>query len=404
VSKHTFPTDRELPRAKYFNERTHTCLSNKGAFTVKLLIQPGDGVLPLIKAINAARRSIQIAIFRFDQREIERALGNAVSRGVTVCALIAHTNRAGEESLRELELRLLAAGVTVARTADDLIRYHGKWLIVDGKELFVLAFNFTHPDIEHSRSFGVITKNRDAVRDASRLFECDAARQPYEPGAGGLIVSPVTARQALARFIESAKKELIVYDPKVSDPAMLRLLAERAKAGVQVRVIGRVAGGRPEIAARKLVNQRLHTRSMVRDRCWVFVGSQSLRVMELDERREVGLIFRDSKIAHRICDTFEADWKASERVAEQSARVDAEVPTDLIAKKVAKAITRELPQVAPLVDGVVQELVGEIGQMNVAPEAMQQTVVGAVKEAVKGAVRDALEKAVEKSRGFHDGA
>jgi len=353
--------------------------------------------MPLIKGITGARKSVQIVIFRFDQREIEHALANAVSRGVSVNALIAHTNRAGEESLRKLELRLLAAGVTVTRTADDLIRYHGKWMIVDGQELYVMAFNFTHQDIEQSRSFAVITTNREAVREASKLFECDTARQPYEAGSASFVASPVNARQALARFIESAKKELVIYDPKVSDRAMLRLLTERAKAGVQVRIIGRVAGKRPEIASRKLVNQRLHTRTMVRDRSWVFVGSQSLREMELDERREVGLIFRDSKIAHRICETFDADWDASAQAPSQTTH-DAEVPTEEIANKVAKAISKDLPQVAPLVDGAMQELAGELAEVDFAADEVQQIVKGAVKEAVKEVVRDVLEEAVEKTR------
>lgn len=371
---------------------------------MKLLIQPGDGVLPLIKGINAARRSIQIAIFRFDQREIERALANAVSRGVSVYALIAHTNRAGEENLRQLELRLLAAGVTVARTADELLRYHGKWMIVDGRELYVLAFNFTHPDIEHSRSFGVITKNRAAIREATRLFDCDTARQPYEAGYGGFVVSPLNARQALTRFIGAARKEIVIYDPKVSDKAMLRLLTERAKAGVQSRVIGRVSNKQPEIAARKLANMRLHTRTMVRDRSWVFIGSQSLREEELDARREVGLIFRDSKMARRICETFEADWAAAE-TSGQTLQEEAGVPTARIAKKVAKAVTKELPPVAPLVDGAVQELVGELGEMELAPDEVQQMVKGAVKDAVREVVKDVLEEAVEKTRaGLHDGA
>jgi cardiolipin synthase A/B len=361
---------------------------------VKLLIQPGAGVLPLIKGISSARRTIQIVIFRFDQREIERALANAVSRGVAVTALIAHTNRAGEESLRKLELRLLAAGVTVARTADDLVRYHGKWMIVDGEELYLLAFNFTHIDIERSRSFAVITRNRDAVREASRLFECDCARQPYDGGTSGLVTSPVNARQALERFIESARKELVIYDPKVSDPAMLRLLTERAKAGVQIRIIGRIAEKRPEISARKLGNRRLHTRTMVRDGSWAFMGSQSLREMELDERRELGLIFRDSDIAQRICQTFEADWKASEPEATEAA-ADAEVPTERIARKVAKAVTKELPPVGPL---VAQELAGELSEMDLVAPEVQQIVKGAVKEAVKEVVKDVLEEAVEKTR------
>lgn len=369
---------------------------------MKLLIQPGAGVLPLIKGIAAAKRSVQIAIFRFDQREVEHALAGAVSRGVQVTALIAHTNRAGEESLRKLELRLLAAGVTVARTADDLIRYHGKWMIIDGSELFVLGFNFTHPDIEHSRSFGIVTRNRDAIREAAKLFDCDVARQPYEPGTSGLVTSPVNARESLARFVGASKKELIIYDPKVSDRSMLRLLSERAKAGVKVRIIGRVADRRPELEVRRL-NQRLHTRTMVRDGSWVFVGSQSLREMELDERREVGLIFRDAQIAGKICATFEADWKASEGMVAQAEAVDGEMPTDLIARKVAKAVSKDLPPVAPLVDGLMQELAGELGEVDIAADTVQQIVKGAVKEAVKEVVKDVLEEAAVKARGYHDG-
>src|SRR5215468_11239836 len=71
----------------------------KSKSNMKLLVQPDDGIRPLIKAIAGARRSIEIVIFRFDQREVERTLGAAVARGVDVRALIAHTNRAGEEGL-----------------------------------------------------------------------------------------------------------------------------------------------------------------------------------------------------------------------------------------------------------------------------------------------------------------
>lgn len=51
---------------------------------MNLLVEPDDGVRPLINGIIKASRSIEIVIFRFDQREIERALANAVNRGVSV--------------------------------------------------------------------------------------------------------------------------------------------------------------------------------------------------------------------------------------------------------------------------------------------------------------------------------
>jgi len=108
---------------------------------MKLIIQPDDGIAPLLTAIQKAKKSIDMAIFRFDRREVEKAIEAAVGRGVLVRTLIAHTNRSGEKSLRKLELRLLALGVTVARTADDLVRYHDKLVVIDRATAYVLGFN-----------------------------------------------------------------------------------------------------------------------------------------------------------------------------------------------------------------------------------------------------------------------
>src|SRR6202012_1690977 len=128
---------------------------------------------PLLKALKGAKKSIEILIFRFDRSEIEKALVDAARRGVSVKALIAFTNRGEERNLRKLEMRFLAQGITVARTADDLVRYHGKMMIVDEKELHVLGFNLTHLDANLSRSFSVATSKKALVKEALKLFECD---------------------------------------------------------------------------------------------------------------------------------------------------------------------------------------------------------------------------------------
>src|SRR4029077_15535105 len=137
---------------------------------------------------------------------------------------IAYTNRGGGKNLRRLEMRFLAAGVTVARTSDDLVRYHGKMMIIDRKHLYVLAFNLTRLDIDHSRSFGIITTNSQLVQEAIKLFEKDTKRQTYKPGSARFLVSPLNARKQLSAFIEGAKKELLIYDMKIADRAMTRLL------------------------------------------------------------------------------------------------------------------------------------------------------------------------------------
>lgn len=274
---------------------------------MKLIIQPDDGVTPLVQAVRSAKKTIDIVIFRFDRAELEKALEAAVARGIVVRALIAHTNRGGEKILRKLELRLLDAGVTVARTADDLPRYHGKMMLVDDT-LYVFGFNYTKLDIEKSRSFGIVTTEPRLVKEACALFEADSTRQAYAPGHDELVVSPETSREILSGFIKKAKKELLIYDAKISDRLILRLLAERAKSGVEIRMFGKVGKGASGIDARKLPDLRLHVRAIVRDGTAAFVGSQSLRKLELDGRREVGVIVTDERIARKMREIFEADW------------------------------------------------------------------------------------------------
>ena len=274
---------------------------------MKLIIQPDDGLVPLLKAVRRARKTIDIVIFRFDRPELEKALEAAVTRGVVVRALIAHTNRGGEKSLRRLELRLLDAGVTVARTADDLPRYHGKLLIVDDV-LYVFGFNYTKIDIEKSRSFGIMTRDKRLVKEACSLFEADRTRQPYSPNHNRFVVSPETSRELLTGFIRQAKKQLLIYDVQVSDNLIQRVLLDRIRAGVEVRVIGKMEKISSGVECRKLLDLRLHVRAIVRDGNACFLGSQSLRKLELDGRREVGLIITDSRIAKKVQAVFEADW------------------------------------------------------------------------------------------------
>src|SRR5579863_3555922 len=196
--------------------------------------------MPLIKAIKDAKKSVEIVIFRFNRSEIEKALAAAVTRGIHVHALIASANRGGMRSLRDLEMRLLAAGVTVTRTDDDLVRYHGKLMIIDRRVLFLLAFNYTWLDMERSRSFGIVTTNKKHVEEAAKLFEADTKRQPYTAGSGTFVVSPVNARKQLTAFLRAARKELLIYDPEISDPAIVQVLEARVKAGVTVRIIGKL--------------------------------------------------------------------------------------------------------------------------------------------------------------------
>ena len=283
---------------------------------MKLLVQPEDRGATLVAAVRCARKSVDLMVFRSDRPDLRRALAEAVTRGVTVRTLIAHTNSEGSRGLRKLESDLLGAGVTVSRTADDLVRYHAKFMVIDRERAFIMGFNYTTLDMLRSRSFGVEVRNRRVVQELLTLFEADSTRQPYMPGVPDLVVSPLNARDRLAAFIRAARRQLLIYDPKLSDPRMIALLLERVRAGVDVRVLGHVGKAGAKITSARLAGRRLHVRAMIADGRRAFVGSQSLKRLELDKRREVGLIIRDRRIVGQLEAVFAEDWGRSAKAAE----------------------------------------------------------------------------------------
>jgi phosphatidylserine/phosphatidylglycerophosphate/cardiolipin synthase-like enzyme len=277
---------------------------------LNLIIQPEAGLAPVVKAIKRARATVDLAIFRIDREEVEKALGAAVQRGVRVRVLVAHTNRGGEGRLRKFEQRMLEAGVTVTRSGDEFVRYHGKYMIVDDT-LHLFAFNLTTADTTKSRSFGVSTRDKRAVREALMLFEADSTRQPFVPKRSPLVVSPETAREMLTNFVKGARRQLLIYDVNIQDPTFVKLLKARAAAGVDVRVIGKFKGAGDATSVRPLKSLRLHARAIIRDGSRAFVGSQSLRRPELNQRREVGVVITNVAVARKLRDIFEADWLES---------------------------------------------------------------------------------------------
>ena len=346
---------------------------------MRLIVQPDDGIAPLLAGIKSAKKSVEIVIFRFDMGEIEAALRAAAKRGVFVHALIASTNRGGEQRLRKLETRLLAQGISVARSASDLLRYHNKMIIIDRQVLYLLGFNYTFLDTGHSRSFGIITKDKKLVNEAGRLFDADALRRPFKSEVDQLVVSPANARKQLGDFIKGAKKQLLIYDGKLTDPQMLKILVAQAKAGVDIESHRSPCETAPGLTDRKLSTMRLHVRAIVRDGRDVFIGSQSLRKVELEQRREAGIILRDVQIARRIIDVFESDWSSVYNAEELADQKVAAVAVTIAVKEVVREAVKE----------VVADFISANGS------GLKQTE--AVKKAVKQAAKEAVEQVAKES-------
>ena len=151
---------------------------------------------------------------------------------------------------------------------------------------------------------------------------------------------------------------------------MIRLLDERAKAGVEIKILGRLTRPSSNFSARRLSHIRLHSRTIIRDGQKAFIGSQSLRKLELEEPGAVGLSSM-IKVVSQLVATFQEDWDTPEQVKVRSIPVETD-PGAKVAKKVAKALTKDLPPVQPLLEAIVEETVGQ--QTNVKLDARSRTL------------------------------
>jgi phosphatidylserine/phosphatidylglycerophosphate/cardiolipin synthase-like enzyme len=206
------------------------------------------------------------------------------------------------------------------------------------------------------------------------------------------VVSPLNAREQLAKFLSNAKKEVLIYDPCVSDPQMVRVLEERSRAGVEVRILGCLKRGSSILRGCSMSNLRLHTRTILRDGEAVFLGSQSLRAAELDARREVGVILTSKTLVRQMKQIFEDDWKDSKQDADDPAHD--ETQSIKLARKVAKVITKELPPVGEVISAITRDSgLKKANLTKVDMNALEDTV----REAVKSVVVETLQEATDKT-------
>jgi len=94
-------------------------------------------------------------------------------------------------------------------------------------------FGSTNPKVEFGTAQGseIRLRGTQGSRGSVGPVYADVRRQHYKPELKGFVVSPINAREQLSHLIKGTEKQLLIYDPEISDRAMIRLLgtARRSK-------------------------------------------------------------------------------------------------------------------------------------------------------------------------------
>jgi cardiolipin synthase len=296
--------------------------------SISLIVQPGDSFFPIVDAIDGATSSIKMTIFRMNDPIVREAMTYAVSRGVKVQALVAPAAKGWTKRNKKLSEELSKVGieVRVPRARKEKIkRYHYKIMTIDNQSSLILTFNPTQKNLHYARDFGLLIKDEEIATELSRLFDADWAGEVFKPSDLPLVISPNNSRQKMIELLSSAERSIRILDAKVHDQQAIGVLLRKASAGCSIKIISEDTSYDaviPNYHVRKLARYKLHAKCIVVDGSRFFVGSQNIRPVSLDRRREVGLIVEDHALAQKIERVFDEDWdKATEMrtVSEASA-------------------------------------------------------------------------------------
>jgi len=291
-----------------------------GTFT--LLTEPDQGVAPILKMIQNSKSSIDLVMYEFTDKNIADALIAAEKRGISVRVLLNGGYEGKIEKINEpANAYLQNGGVPTRFTPAYFALTHQKTLVVDKNQALIMTFNFVPKYYATARDFGVLDKNPNDVRSIENSFAADwNSQKTITDNADDLVWSPGSDTDMLLA-IESAKKELDIYNEEMADQRIIGALLSAVRHGVAVKIIMTYqTAWKPAFQELKNAGAELHlfhgekglyihAKMILADQTNAFLGSENFSYGSLDQNRELGIFLSDPTILNSLFQTFSKDWQ-----------------------------------------------------------------------------------------------
>jgi phosphatidylserine/phosphatidylglycerophosphate/cardiolipin synthase-like enzyme len=287
--------------------------------------------------INTAQTSVDMAIYQLDLPNVTQALIDAKKRGATV-RVVTEINILDDPKENPSFKQLEQAGIKIVGGNPNAIM-HNKFVVVDGKAVWMGSWNFTTNDTYRYNNNGILIQSPELARNYTVTFEKmfkDGKFGPQrKPGGttprltiGGVTVENYFApedkvAEKIIPRLQRAQKTIDFMAFSFTDDNIGKAVMDRATAGVKVRGVFETTGSETQYseygamkAAKLDVWQDgnaylMHHKVFIVDEQTVIFGSFNFSQNAENENDENLLIVDDVSLAQ----AFEAEFA---RVYEQA--------------------------------------------------------------------------------------
>ncbi len=291
---------------------------------LSLITEPDQGVAPIIEAIHNAGKSVDLVIYNLSDQNVEDALVEAETHGITVRVIMDNSSHFGRQPNQSAYDYLSAHGVAVMWAKNYFPLTHQKTLVIDNTRAIIMTFNLTPKYYASSRDFAIVDDNTSDIKAIEAAFDWDwqGIKRTAENG-DDLVWSPGSFGTLLA-LINSASSSLDIYNEEMADERITQTLEKAAARGVKVRIamtyatqwkqafLELVAAGADIKTYASTAPFYIHAKVIIADSAKAFVGSENFSRQSLDANRELGILISRPEIISSLENTFNAD-RASAR-------------------------------------------------------------------------------------------
>jgi len=354
---------------------------------------PEDEHKTFIDAINASKENIFMEMFHLTDKAVVDAL-MAKPDVVKITLILDPKNASQSDGKTFADQLATHKNINVVKGSSKFTITHSKAMIIDygtpSATAYVTSINLTNA-VKRTRDYGVSTHDQEVINNLYTLFTADIVNANSTPqGAApdkfdskNIIVAPIpdSAKGKLLGLLKMTAEAMTgpnVEDfPGISgqptnrdqryvfstvenlvDTDIIAAFEEVASKGVQVEIIvpqcdenpNRALNYPPLVAmlnkdvgpsGKKILGKMMpgvgtpqfpymHGKMIVLSDGTAYIGSENFSFSSLMKSRETGIIFKNSEIAKKLIDTFNADWKIA---ASPAPCPGAQQPTPPVKKK-----------------------------------------------------------------------
>ena len=272
----------------------------------------------LVAQIDAAKEKIYVEVYIFTERDIRDALIRAHNRGIEVKILL-ENNPYQAPYLNDDHYEMFEEAWLDVKWSDPL-NYslnHAKLLIIDDTA-YVSTGNLSYSLFTKNRDLMVSFQWGELLEKLEELFLLDYNEEIGWVIHPNLVLSPYNSRTKITKLIHGAQESVDFYFPYFADDIFQDELFSVSEKWITIRwivesnfyeensdVIQEFQKNSIELSYLK--SPKIHTKAILVDQKYLYIGSINFSRYSFDENREIWVIISDREIILDFIELFESD-------------------------------------------------------------------------------------------------